>query len=132
MKSGVFKPSILQSFSAGIVGVVAGILAGWLVGLDLGIWALFLAVPYGTAAGEVILRACGRKRGRLLEIIAGISFAIGAVGGRVVIGFIVVNLNPQITHNLWAFMAEAFAPFPIGPIALAVALSCIVSRIRYL
>ncbi len=67
--------------SASAIGLLFGMVAGWGVEL-LGFFMLFVAVAYGTFAGEMILRAAGRKRGRRMELIAGVALAVGAIGGQ--------------------------------------------------
>ena len=65
-----------------IAGIVAGTLAGFLLQAISGmfIWGIFFVAPLiGGLLGEVILRATNRKRGRMVELLAGISVIVGAL-----------------------------------------------------
>ena len=64
--------------------LAASLFGGWVlasrvVGFDfMGLWAAFL---FGIGIGEIALRITGRKRGRLMEILAGSSVVLGVAGG---------------------------------------------------
>jgi uncharacterized membrane protein YeaQ/YmgE (transglycosylase-associated protein family) len=63
----------------GVVGLVSGLVAGWLVrGLPFGFLLSLVATYFaGSVSGEVVLRTAGRKRGFQLELITGISVGAG-------------------------------------------------------
>lgn len=113
----------IRAVAAGAVASALGAVAGFGVEL-IGWFVLFLAVAFGTFAGEMILRASGRKRGIRLEIIAGAGMALGAVGGRLIVALTVA-----------APMSDALRlalPSVIGLAALVIAIATAVGRIRYI
>ena len=73
-----------------LVGLICGFVAG-LLSLVLGrFWFLmiFAAVPAGTFIGDAVGLGAGRKRGRGLQIAAGVSLVLGTLIA------IVVTLSP--------------------------------------
>jgi hypothetical protein len=130
----LFRPSLLQASLAALVGLVAGVVAGWAVEFDIGFFSLFLAFVYGAFAGEMILRASGRKRGVKMELITGIAMVAGSLGGRVMMAAIVVR-SPGSVHpplGVWEMIVSLVAPSPIPLIALVIVIASAVSRIRYI
>lgn len=129
------KHSPLFQVSAGnlalafLVCLGVSVLGGWLlvgVGLGFGFFALWGALLFGGAVGEVALRVTGRKRGLQMELLAGGTTAAGMLAG-------------------WLIKALSFQPPPGVPVAFpllpgsplfylmaGVAVFAAVSRIRYL
>lgn len=127
--SALFKPSIAQAIAAAIVALAAGAFAG--LAAEFGGWlALFVAVAYGGFAGGLILRAAGRRRGRRMEIIAGVAMAIGALGSRLIIAGLQLA-SPGSPLPPYGILNVLIAdPIPLAAIGIAVGAA--VSRIRYL
>jgi len=123
--SPLFKPKPTGMIRAVTAGLTTSLLLGWVVMLP------FLPVPFalggaalGVVVGEAVLRAGGRKRGKIMEYIAGATSVIGALVWRIaslgalLIGGPIVLLNP-----LWL----------IGTlVCVGLAAVCAVGRIRYL
>lgn len=107
----------LASAVAFVAGVVAalGSSIGWFI-------VIFFAAPYGYFAGSLILKASGMKRGRKLEIAAGIFMVLGAL---CVKGFPLLHGGSVV-----ALIGSAFGV--ISWVAIAVATACAVSKIRYM
>jgi hypothetical protein len=115
--------------SAIALGAVAGFGSEF-----LGWFGLFVAVAYGTFAGEMIMRASGRKRGARLEIIAGAGMALGAVGGRLIVALFFTRGLGQPAAAV-AEMSEALRlaiPSPIALVSLVIGIATAVGRIRYI
>lgn len=121
----LFTLSPSQAVSAIAVGLLFGMVAGWGVEL-LGFFMIFLAVVYGTFAGEMILRASGRKRGIKMELIAGVALAVGAIGGRMLVAAIPPSFGAMDV------IVKLVIPSPIPLIALVIAIGSAVGRIRYI
>ena len=117
--------------AVGAVGasVLAGVVAGWGVEFGLGFVMLFLAFGFGAFAGEMILRASGRKRGLKMELIAGIGMAVGALGGRLLIA--AISHLPPAPLGVFQVIADLVTE-PIRLAALVIVIFSAVSRIRYL
>lgn len=67
-----------------LVTLGAGLFFGWLlmgVVRGFGFFSLWGAFLYGLGIGEIALRVTGRKRGRQMEIMAGVCAAVGVLGG---------------------------------------------------
>lgn len=125
-------PSLANAFSASVVGLLFGAVAGWGVEF-LGFYVLLAAVAYGAFAGEMILRAANRKRGSIMEMIAGIALAIGAVGGRIVVAALVVRSGgPHPAWGVFDVVARLVVPTPIPLISLGIMVASAVARIRYI
>ncbi len=128
----MFNPTIAQSAAASVVALMFGVFAGWAVDF-LGIFMIFLAVAYGGFAGELILRASGRRRGRKMEIITGISMVFGALAGRVLIAAIqMASVKTHSPINLLSALTDLVWPVPIPLAALIAAVASTVGKIRYL
>lgn len=116
----------LAALTAMIGGAVSTLISG------MGFFVIFLSIPYGYFLGNMILKASGMKRGRLLEILAGAMIIVGAT---------LANLTPDL---LIVSASGAPAGIPILPIllrsiscpyfllAVGVTTACAVSKIRYL
>jgi hypothetical protein len=112
--------ALLACFS---VSAVAGWLFGAIIG-RFGFFALWGGLLLGGLTGEITLRVSGRKRGPIMEAVAGGGTALGLLAG-------------------WALWASSFVPmlpgmqislFPTSPWVLAsfgIAIFSAVSRIRY-
>ena len=131
----LFALTPLQTVLAIAVGLLTGAAAGWAVDLGgLGFFTLFLAFAYGRFAGEMILRAAGRKRGVKMEVIVGLSMAHGAIGGRLLIAAFTLS-SPGGGHPPYGVLSviyDLMVPSPIPIAALAIAIASAVSRIRYI
>ena len=121
----LFSPSLGNAAVASVIGLLFGAVAGWGVE-SLGFFTLFVAVAYGTFAGEMILRAASRKRGVKMEIIAGVTIAVGAIGGRMVVAAIPPSLGSLSS------IVDLVVPSPIPLISLGIAVASAVGRIRYI
>src|SRR5262249_5760283 len=84
-RSPLFEVSAGGLIKGYLLTLAAATLGGWLaseIGLGFGLlgilWGGFL---YGIGVGEVALRATGRKRGRQMEIMAGVGAGAGIVLG---------------------------------------------------
>ena len=119
----LFSLSLQRAVAASAAAIAFGAVAGFAADL-IGWFALFVAVGYGTFAGEMVMRASGRKRGIRLELITAIGMALGAIGGRL----IVAPTMPAPT----AVAVPMAIPSVIGLAALVIAISAAVGRIRYL
>ena len=127
--SPLFKPSVPQAVAGVAVGLVAGAFAGWAAEFG-GFFILFFAVAYGGFVGGLIMRAAGRKRGRRMEIIAGVSMTVAALGARLIVAAGLLAA-PDATHPPYGILNILIAdPIPLA--AIAVAVGSAVSRIRYL
>ena len=127
--SPLFKPSLGQALAAVVVGLAAGAFAGWAAEFG-GFFILFFAVAYGGFVGGLIMRAAGRKRGRRMEIIAGVSMTVAALGARLIVAAAVLAA-PDATHPPYGILNILIDdPIPLAAIVIAVAGA--VSRIRYL
>lgn len=127
----LFSPSAAQATSACAVALLFGIVAGW--GVDfLGFFMVFLAVAYGSFAGEMILRASGRKRGAKIEAMAAAALAIGAIGGRVLVAALVMRSGLRPELGVWEVIVDLVVPVPIPLISLVIAIGSAVGRIRYI
>lgn len=114
-----------RALAAGASAIALGAVAG--LGVDLLGWLILLvAVAYGTFAGEMIVRASGRKRGKKLELIAGLGMVMGALGGRIVVAALPPSLG--VGHVL----LDLVLPTPIPIASLVIAIASAVGRIRYI
>jgi hypothetical protein len=110
-----------------------GIIAGWAVEFG-GIFIIFLAFAFGGFAGETVLRAGGRRRGRTMELVTALSMVIGALGGRILIGAIQLA-SAKYVHppfGVSSVIVDLVLPTPVPLAALVIAVIGAVSRIRYL
>ena len=105
---------------AGITALAAGVVTT-IIG-KLGFFAIFLLIPYGYFAGTLILKASGMKRGLKMEILAGAGIVLGALA---------VKMMPVLILG----KPSLAVPLLIDPffwIAVIIATSCAVSKIRYM
>ncbi len=122
-ESPLFKPKPTGLLRAGVLGAATGLLLGWAMKLFL----LVAPAAIGCLIGEVVLRGGGRKRGKLMEALAGGSAALAAL----------VWMVPWIQ-----FLTKgplAIIPWLVNPMGLlltlasaAIAVACAVGRVRYL
>ena len=129
----LFTLSPGQAASALAVGLLFGVVAGLGVAF-FGFFMIFLAVAYGTFAGEMILRASGRKRGVKIEVIAGVALAVGAIGGRMIVAALLMRAPGGIHPPLGVLdvIVGLVIPSPIPLICLVIAIASAVGRIRYI
>jgi hypothetical protein len=71
-------PSPLRALAVVLVGLPAGALGTALLGF-LGLWGIFIAIPYGRFVGTLLLKASGRKIGLLVDVLAGASLVLGGL-----------------------------------------------------
>ena len=132
----VFTLTPLRALAGAAAGLVAGAAAGFAVTFhsSLGLFTLFAAFFYGGFAGEVILRAAGRKLGLKMEILAAVSLSVGALGGRLLVAIVQISGNhvPAPPHGILDALLSLVQPSPIPLAALGIAVCAAVSRIRYL
>jgi hypothetical protein len=128
----LYQPSALQMLLAGLVGLAAGAVAGWGVEFSIGYWTIFLALIYGGFVGQMILRACGRKRGLRIEAPAVSGMIAGAFGGRVIVAALLLShhqgAKPPI--GVWEVLRDLIYPWPFPLIALIVVIVSALGRIR--
>jgi hypothetical protein len=129
----LYQPSAVQMLLVGLVGAAAGAVAGWAVEFSsLGFLTLFLAIACGGFAGEMVLRACGRKRGPKVEVPAAIGMILGAFGGRMIVAAQVLSSHAGARPPLgvWEVLLGLVIPSPIPLIALVIVMGGAVGRIR--
>jgi len=105
---------------AGITALAAGVVTT-IIG-KLGFFAIFLLIPYGYFAGTLILKASGMKRGLKMEILAGAGIVLGALA---------VKMMPVLMLGKPS-LAVTLLIDPFFWIAVIIATSCAVSKIRYM
>jgi hypothetical protein len=122
-----------RAAAAGAAAIALGAVAGFGVG-SIGLFALFVAVAFGTFAGEMIVRASGRKRGVRLEVIAGVGMALGAIAGPLIVALLfTIGLGSPVPAAVAFGKAIRLAiPGPIALVSLAIAIAGAVGRIRYI
>ena len=124
-----------RSLALGYAGsLAAGVAGGWLmatVGVGLGFFGCFLAYAYGIAVAEVALRITGRKRGPHIEIMAGVSAALGLIGGLYLHLLTLPPLPRQFANGVAtpSYMT-LYLSNPVIYVIAAVAIYGAVSRIR--
>lgn len=128
-----FALSPFQAICATFAGLLAGAVAGWGVEF-LGIFMIFLAIAYGGFAGEMIMRAAGRRRGVKLEVITGLSMTLGAIAARLIVAGLIIAVHNGVNppYGIFNVIVDLVYPSPIPLIALIAAISSAVSRIRYI
>lgn len=132
--STLFSLSPINVIAAIAVGLIAGSIAGWAVEFSIGYFTLLLAFIFGGFAGEMIMRAAGRKRGVKMEIIAGVTMALGAIGGRMFVAMLQLAVPGQAApaYGIFSVIVDLVIPWPVPIIALVIAIGSAVSRIRYI
>ena len=127
----LFTLSPLNMACAIGAGLLLGAVAGWCVEFSIGFFMIFLAFAYGGFAGEMIMRAAGRKRGVRMEIIAGVAMVVGAIGGRLFVTalFLASSGHPG---SLLEPIRDLVIPSPIPLITIIVIIASAISRIRYI
>lgn len=110
------------------VSIIAGL--GALLLSGIGFFAILLATMYGYFAGGIILKASGMKRGRRLEIVAGVGVILGAVLPKVGPYLIV----PLIARHAETALHLSFRGLidPFFWVVTVITTACVVSKIRYL
>jgi len=118
--------------AAGAAAIALGAVAGF--GVDLiGWFVLFVAVAYGSFAGEIIMRAAGRKRGIRLEALCGIGMALGAIGGRIIVAlFFAGGIGAAPGALAFSEAIRLVIPGPLALVSLVIAVASAVGRIRYI
>jgi hypothetical protein len=127
--SPLFKVRPERLLLAALVALVAGMVASFISGL--GLFVIFVSMPYGYFAGGVILKASGMKRGFKIEAVTIAGMVLGAIIARIGIPLFITNgmgehgsialgtvLPLLINLYFWA--------------ATIVSTACAVSKIRYL
>jgi hypothetical protein len=115
---------------ASITALVAGAFAALLGGTNL-IYAIFIAVPYGYFAGQMIIKAAGMKRGLKLEIITGIGMVSGALAFKLIPGLLAGKPMLIIASRILSFGPQSLLSIILWT-TIVVAVSCAISKIRYL
>jgi hypothetical protein len=124
--SPLFRPKPTGIIRAATAGILTAVFLGWVVMIPVIPFAFALGgAGLGCAVGEAVLRAGGRKRGKIMEYIAGGSAVIGALLWRIAsIIPALLTIGPIVLLNpLWLFFTL---------ICVGLAAVCAVSRIRYL
>ncbi|HUV05534.1 MAG TPA: B-box zinc finger protein [Armatimonadota bacterium] len=114
---------------AGITALIAGALAA-VIG-EIGFLAIFVSAPFGYFAGSMVLKASGMKRGLKLEIVAGAGMVIGALALKLLPAVMMGKLLARSGYSAISFGVASLSD-PFFWVALAIAASCAVSKIRYL
>ncbi len=130
---GKSKNSVLFTVSPGrfalsaIVALIAGALATLIGGI--GFFAWFIAAPYGYFAGTTIMKAAGMKRGSKMEILTGAGIVIGALAVKLGPLALILSLKGFVPVGLvLSILAQNIYTW----IAVGIAASCAVSKVRYL
>ena len=118
--SPLFHVSPGRFLLAGITALAAGVVT--MIIRELGFFAIFLLIPYGYFAGMLILKASGMKRGLKMEILAGAGIILGALA---------VKMMPVLILGKPS-LAVTLLIDPFFWIAVIIAASCAVSKIRYM
>ncbi|MBM3493549.1 MAG: hypothetical protein FJX72_04385 [Armatimonadetes bacterium] len=111
---------------AALIGASIGCLCGYLLArIDAGLLSAFwIAFLLGSIGGEILLRACERKRGPTMEITTGVSVALGYGAG--------AAIHAGIAAGSWSAMA-VIGSDPLGTLlGAAVVVAVVVSRVRFL
>lgn len=122
----LFKVKPGRMALACIIAAAAGAAAG-LLGM-FGFLVVFISFPYGYFAGSMILKASGMKRGRKLEIAAGVFMAIGGLAVKLIPLLLILLSGVNGATRLG--LATLLDPFFWA--ALGISTACAVSKIRYL
>lgn len=118
-------PRFMLAFAVSMIaGVGAWVLSG------IGLFAIFLGTMYGYFAGGIILKASGMKRGRKLEIGAGVGVVLGAI---------LAKFGPLLIMPLLGLRAGVAAQLSLMVlwdlyfwVVVGITTACVVSKIRYL
>lgn len=125
------RPSAAQALAACAVGLLGGALAGAFLG-SIGFFSLFLSPLYGRFVGTVMLKVSGRKTGRLMEVLTGVTVLLGGIA---VLGWplwllLLVGgadaLTPKMLPSLLPVLLNPFAL-----ISLVLVVAAAVSRLRF-
>ena len=111
------------------VCLAVGTVGGWLlasVGYRMGFFGGFLAFLDGIVVAEAGLRAVKRKRGLQVEIMAGVSAALGLAGG------LAVHLLTQFGGEWQPALTHLYLLNPFAYLAAGIAVYGAVSRVRSL
>ena len=82
-KSSLYQVGALSLAKSYPITLLASVFGGWLFAtfLQMGPFSLFIGFLYGLGVGEVGLRVTNRKRGREMEVMAGVCALLGVIGG---------------------------------------------------
>ena len=117
--SGLFKVKPERLLFAGIISIIAGCIAAIIS--SLGFFMIFLGLPFGYFAGDIILRSAGMKRGWKLEVTSAAGIIIGGLGFRLLPGILTGHIS------LFALLMN-----PMFMIGITIVIGAVVSKIRYL
>lgn len=101
-----------------IVSLAAGVVASIIGGL--GFFVIFLSVPYGYYAGNLILRSAGMKRGWKIELTAGAGMVLGALSVKLIPMLLIGRFVPAMLIDLFFWLA------------VVISTGAALSKIRYL
>ncbi len=89
LRSPIYNITLARYLAAGVVGLAASTFAGLVLSLMGGFWfvALFVGAAAGAAIAEAVSLAAGRKRGRGLQIVTGVTMVLGVAAAGVVLAF---------------------------------------------
>ncbi|GAB4455475.1 MAG: hypothetical protein OHK0029_11650 [Armatimonadaceae bacterium] len=97
----VYQIETRQLILAAMVGIVAGVVTGYIIHFLSGVF-FYLSIVIGPAiggwVGDLVWRVAGRKRGLVLELIAGGSIIFGSAAVLLFTG----SWLSQINSPLWA------------------------------
>lgn len=117
--SGLFAVKPERLLLAGILSIIAGCIAAIIS--SLGFFILFLSLPFGYFAGDIILKSAGMKRGWKLEVTSAAGIIIGGLGFKLLPGILVGHVS------LFVLMMN-----PMFLIGITITLAAVISKIRYL
>ncbi len=131
-----------------VLAVVAGLITGVIGAMILtavSFFVFFIGPIYGTVVAEAVLRASGRKRGRMLEVIGVGSIVIGALivfGPALLISLgmfkmaaqgAVPGVAPGVAPPMWGFIGSWGLMGMVWPlIGFVLAISTCFYRMRHL
>lgn len=118
--------------AAGVIGLLGGAIAGLAVQFSFGIWSLFLGLLYGVFVGHMMLRVCGCRSDRRVEVVAGVTVPIGALAARVLAAphsLVVSGIQPP--WGVFSVLVDLVVPSPIPIISLVLVVAGCIVRLRY-
>ena len=131
-----YKPTFWQVLIAIGIGLLAGAIGTRIIG-SIGFFGIWIALLYGRFVGTVILRATGRKMGRLMDVITCGSIILGGICSSGLASFLLYMFATkahgpatQLMHlPLSSFWALFLHPYTI--IVAVIIGAAAISRLQY-
>jgi uncharacterized membrane protein YeaQ/YmgE (transglycosylase-associated protein family) len=120
--SHVYQITTQRLVLAGIVGLIAGMVAGFLLNLLASAFfymAIFVGPMLGGFVGHLVWLTAGRKRGLPLEIITGVTLAAGVAIVLLITGTVLSLMDNPLFAGVYL-------------VALVLTVASAVGRIRYM